>query len=318
MDNVVNNAILGVVAALADNGTLVYRTGSTVTQVDVVNDRGALVSTLPLEPRSLSSVNWSPDGTRVLLESAPFGASDLYVFDTLTRVTTRLTQDGRVQLPQWSPDGKRVAWIAPGKGRNMVVWMPADGSAPPEPVAAAKTGGGFTFSPDGKYIIVFSAYAGSGFNAPVTAFPLDGGTPIPLLAGLKMPGIPRVSPDGRWMLYHSDEGERREVYVRPFPSGPGRLQISTNGGDAPNWSRDGRRVFYRARGSFRVATLDTKGPLPRLVRDDSLLADVARRDFDVHPDGKRFALLRDAGEGAKLIVATHWLDEALARLKREQ
>jgi hypothetical protein len=57
------------------------------------------------------------------------------------------------------------------------------------------------------------------------------------------------------------------------------------------------------------------GALPRLVRDDSLFADVARRDFDVHPDGKRFALLHDTDEGAKLVIATHWLDEALARLR---
>ena len=63
------------------------------------------------------------------------------------------------------------------------------------------------------------------------------------------------------------------------------------------------------------ATLDVSGALPRLVRDDSLFADVYRKDYSIHPDGKRFALLRDAGEGAKLVVVTHWLEEALAQLR---
>ena len=51
------------------------------------------------------------------------------------------------------------------------------------------------------------------------------------------------------------------------------------------------------------------------MRDDSLFADVARRNSDVHPDGKRFALPRETGERAKLVIATHWLDQALAKLR---
>src|SRR3989442_9447314 len=39
------------------------------------------------------------------------------------------------------------------------------------------------------------------------------------------------SPDGRWMAYVSNESGRNEVYVRPFPSGEQKWQISVNGGD---------------------------------------------------------------------------------------
>jgi hypothetical protein len=118
------------------------------------------------------------------------------------------------------------------------------------------------------------------------------------------------------MAYSSEEGERREVYVRPIPSGSGRLQLSRNGGDSPHWLADGRRIVYRASGSYRAATLDVSGSLPRLVRDDSLFADAERKEFSVHPDGKRFAMLRDTGERPRLVVVTHWLDEALATLRK--
>ena len=88
--------------------------------------------------------------------------------------------------------------------------------------------------------------------------------------------------------------------------------------DFPSWSRDGRRIFYRVPGAYRVATIDVSGATPRLARDDSLFADDARKNFDVHPDGKRFAVIRDAGEAAKLIVVTHWLDDALVKLRQQK
>ena len=316
LDNVTGRPISGLAAALGTNGTLAYLSGASTTRVDIVNEHGVTLSTLALEPRKLTRVNWSPDGTRVVLQSGPAGMTDLWVYDTLTRVTTRLTRDAGAQAPVWTPDSKRIAYLAPGKPRNVLVWMPADGSAPAEPIAvAAKASGGFSFSADGKYVFVYTGYRDSGFSTSVTAFSLDGGAPMPMLPGVKFPLMPKTSPDGRWMVYSSLEGERREVYIRPFPSGTGRVQVSTHGGDSPKWSRDGRQIIYHAPAAFRVATLDMSGALPRLVRDDSLFADVLRQDFSVHPDGKRFALLRDAGDGPKIVIVTHWLDEALAKLR---
>jgi dipeptidyl aminopeptidase/acylaminoacyl peptidase len=54
----------------------------------------------------------------------------------------------------------------------------------------------------------------------------------------------QFSPDGRWVAYTSDESGRYEVYVRPYPPGPGKWKISVNGGDAPRWSHDGKALFY--------------------------------------------------------------------------
>jgi hypothetical protein len=54
----------------------------------------------------------------------------------------------------------------------------------------------------------------------------------------------RFSPDGRWIAYSSDESGRWEVYVRPFPGPGGKWQVSTSGGDYPEWRRDGKELFY--------------------------------------------------------------------------
>src|SRR5215510_6623405 len=56
----------------------------------------------------------------------------------------------------------------------------------------------------------------------------------------------RLSPNGLWMAYSSDESGRTEVYVRSFPESARKRQISSNGGSAPQWRRDGRELFYVA------------------------------------------------------------------------
>jgi Tol biopolymer transport system component len=59
----------------------------------------------------------------------------------------------------------------------------------------------------------------------------------------------QISPDGKWLAYNSNETGRIEIYVQPFPSGAGKWQVSTNGGQFPRWRRDGRELFYMAQAS---------------------------------------------------------------------
>ena len=113
--------ILGLSASLGGNGTLAYMSGVTTTRIDIVDEHGATLSTMPLEPRRLMGVKWSPDGTRILVQSGPLGESDLWVYDLATRIATRLTQSGEVQLPEWTADGKRVAFFGWGAQRDLII-----------------------------------------------------------------------------------------------------------------------------------------------------------------------------------------------------
>ena len=79
------------------------------------------------------------------------------------------------------------------------------------------------------------------------------------------------------------------------------MQSSAGSGVEPRWSADGRRLFDRADGAFRVATLsETKDSLV-VVRRDSLFADpdppfaTGDHQYDVHPDGKQFVMVRRTG-----------------------
>ena len=60
----------------------------------------------------------------------------------------------------------------------------------------------------------------------------------------------RISRDGRLVAYQSDESGRAEIYIRSFPDGNGRTQVSIDGGVRPVWSRDGTVLYYSHDGSI--------------------------------------------------------------------
>src|SRR5262249_39412833 len=68
----------------------------------------------------------------------------------------------------------------------------------------------------------------------------------------------RFSPDGRWIAYVSDESGQREVYVGAFDGSGEKRRVSTSGGLAPRWRRDGKEIFYlTAAGTMMAASVRT-------------------------------------------------------------
>jgi hypothetical protein len=87
------------------------------------------------------------------------------------------------------------------------------------------------------------------------------------------------------------------VYVRPFPGAGGPWQISSGGvGSAPVWSHAKQEIFYGTIAqqimvaSYRVEGDSFQRDPPRLWFKSRVLLRGARRSFDLHPDGNRFAL----------------------------
>jgi hypothetical protein len=81
--------------------------------------------------------------------------------------------------------------------------------------------------------------------------------PIPYVQTEFQETRPRLSPDGRWLAYQSNESKRNEIYVVSFPQPTSKWQISTDGGQAPVWSRDGRELYYYG-GNGRIMAVAVK------------------------------------------------------------
>ncbi len=154
---------------------------------------------------------------------------------------------------------------------------------------------------------------------------LKPGEPTPFLRTPFGEEWPAFSPDGRWLAYMSDESGRPEVYVRPFPGPGGKWQISTTGGEMPTWSENGGELFYRTADSrIMVVTYLIEGDSfragrPRLWSEGQFTDRGVARNFDLHPDGKRFAVLKATEESeqtrlTQVIFVLNWFDEVRRRV----
>jgi Tol biopolymer transport system component len=129
-----------------------------------------------------------------------------------------------------------------------------------------------------------------------------------------------VSPDGRWLAYASDESGRDEVYVRPFPTGSGRWQVSAGGGGEPRWARSGREIFYRAGGQLMAAEIRTSptlsvGTRTALFSTGPYQVNGNHAAYDVLPGDRQFVFVKTAAETQRFILALNWFQELRERVR---
>ena len=274
---------------------------------------------VPAPVRSYGALDLSPDGTRVAMRVSDDGDGNIWTYDFERGTSERVTRGG-ASTPVWSPDGDRLAYRSTSEG-GRVVWSAANGMGQVDLLLAGGLRLPRAFTPDGTTLLLTS------FNAEtredVGMVRVDGDqTYEALLDDEFTEWDASVSPDGRWLAYSSNPSGRNEIYVRPFPEvAGGRTLVSVSGGRHPEWSRDGRELFYSSPEGLTVVSVDTRsafapGPaevlfdIARYVKDGSGVP-----DFDVAPDGQRFLMLEPAtsADGAaassEIILVQNWFDE---------
>ena len=130
---------------------------------------------------------------------------------------------------------------------------------------------------------------------------------------------PAFSPDGHYLAYVSDESGRDEVYLKQFPGGEGKWQVSVNGGHWPRWSTSSDRLFYVEDNFMLEVPVQTRPSLslgnPRRLfsgQSTGTLVSGGFFGYAVSRDGQRFLMVRNAGEeGTKvsLTVVQNWFAE---------
>jgi eukaryotic-like serine/threonine-protein kinase len=231
--------------------------------------------------------------------------------------------------PQWRSNGRFVTFRADRTPSGLYQRL-ADGAGTDSLLVEGIVDEGLVTADD-RWIILRQGSVGQvagGRN--VTALRIGTDTaPRPLLATEFDEMAVVISPDSRWMAYQSDETGRTEVFVRPFPDvHAGKKQVSSGGGFAPLWSRDGKELFYLSSANTMMAARVTPGdPLdigvPEVlfpVRPELLGAEyLYYTPWDVAADG-RFIMARlvsgDLNSGGSLVVVENWFTELKARMSR--
>jgi Tol biopolymer transport system component len=292
--------------SLSRDGTLTFLPQAPPSPFEVVSMdlTGKVIATIGQSKIGLRDPQISPDGRHVAVGVQANGRYDTWIFDVMRGGQTRLTFGEGDELPlAWSSSSDRVFFartLPPSQARTIAA-QAADGTGAVVEVLASKTTTGADVSRDGKFLV----YADSGRDSSKTGLdlwyvPLDGDTKTPILF-VEAPtaqGDPRLSPDGRYLAYASNESGRTEVYVKPFPSGEGKWQVSVNGGVAPRWDRSGGRLFFiepAADAKAMQADILTTPALnigtPKALFSVSSTGRRLANGWDVFPDGKRFVLL---------------------------
>jgi serine/threonine-protein kinase len=313
-DGIVVDPMAGTKAALSTSGTLVYLRGRAQFQPVVVAGNTAPVPLIK-EPGTYGTPRYSPDGRRMAITVTGSNSTDIWIYNIGRNTFERLTTEGTNLRPEWFPDGKRLLFISERGGKTSGIWtQPADGSGPAallyqpevEPFEAI-------VSPDAKWLVVRTA-PGAKYSRDILAVPLEGEHVVtPLVTGPYTESLPRLSPDGKWLVYQSNETNRFEIYVRPFPGSGARVQVSDAGGTEAIWGKDGRSLYYRGPVGEIVQVAVTTGASfsigkREVVTTGDYLNDSSHPNWDVGPDGS-FLLLKRAGAESQTIVVHNWVRE---------
>jgi serine/threonine-protein kinase len=307
--------------AFSPAGTVVYLTGGGTTGNTAVFWMGRDGRTQPLRAPLAGYANprFSPDGRRIAFEIAE-GPYDVWVYEWERDTTLRLTFDPtRDMYPVWTPDGRRIAFSSQrgDKSTLNLYWQRADGTGEPERLTESKNAqGAMSWHPSGKFLAFAEVQPQTALD--ILVLPMSGdestgwkpGKPAAFLASSFNESEPAFSPDGRWLAYTSTESTQAEVYVRPFPGPGGKWQISTTGGRLPTWSKNGKELFYRTLDSrIMVASYKIEGDTfrpdkPQLWSEGQFIDRGTDRNFDLHPDGQQFAVLKTPDSPAETKLDT--------------
>jgi serine/threonine-protein kinase len=305
--------------SVSKNGTLVYAPGGAAAvkgQVVWVGREGRDLG--PVIAGDLDSPSFpriSPDGRRLAINLA----GDLWVYDLDGRPPIKLTIDTASFTSLWSTDGRRLIYE---NSNGTLESIPADGST--SKAEPASPGGHFhPFGWLNGGTELTSVQLGLPTVSDVVSFAPSANAEIkPIIQTEVAEGSQGISatPDGKLIAYVSDVTGGPELWVRPYP-GPGApVRVSANGAAEPQWSRNGRELFFLEGPETVMRTAIKPGPELAFEPPVALFRTRFSRlgqppSYDIAPDG-RFLFVRnvDGQASINLVVAVNWTEELKQRV----
>jgi serine/threonine-protein kinase len=287
-----------------------------------VDESGRVTPVLEASDNYNASPVLSPDGRKAVFTTLR-SRIEMWVLDLDRHSRSPLTSAGESYGPTWSMDGAFVlAQNVGADGVASIVRWPVNGGEPTI-LPCTTMSNNFLLPlqelPDASGLLVESLTGDIASNSDIMLYDYAKASFTPVRNRPANEGDARVSPDGKFMAYVSDESGRPEVYLGSLGTGGPTVQISTQGGILPRFSRDGKRVFFLGRDeAMMVATIETPGSVPGVkppatlfsTRDLNLRAGF-RGGYDVLPDG-HFLMVEKAAwerEPPVIHVILNWAEE---------
>jgi Tol biopolymer transport system component/DNA-binding winged helix-turn-helix (wHTH) protein len=275
----VGDAIVGV-AWMPDGRSLLYSTrfsprGWTLFRIDVAP--GSEPRPLEIAASGAQAPAVARQGHRLAF-SRQIWNTDVWRLQTQGTPQPLLVSKVADQGAQFSPDGRRIAFLSNRGSQGAGVWLAnADGTGVVE-LVRDNLNGGLRWSPDGLRI-AYEVPDNDG-RAQVAVVDSSGGRPLQVTSGPVTSAVPTWSHDGKWMYFGSDRTGRFEIWRMPSHGGAAE-QITRGGGFLALESVDGKTIYYTK------TSLD--GPLFSQSfgggEEKQVLARVVNRGIAVFEDG---------------------------------
>ena len=295
--------------ATSKTGDLAYIPDTPDSSINVSVDLSGRLT--PLPDSGLRAVRVSPDGSQMV---AMHG--DAWWIYSLTRraAPRRLAAaQGANTNALWTPDGTRITFRSRRESGPGMFWQRADGIGSADMLLAID-GRPVGWSRDGKtlfYIFERALWSWRRGEKPRSLVSID--SPYASL-----------SPDGQWVAFHTYEHGRAIPYVQSLSNPGARFQISQDGGHAPLWSPDGRKLFYVSGETNSLMAVDvqttptvTFGEAVVLVPEIAHGLALEERWYDITPDGKQLLVQvpdRTDPRSREVDVVLHWFEELKRRV----
>ncbi len=318
--------------AVSNDGTLAYLPANSMkSQLAWIGRDGKQIGLIG-SPGYRNSLSLSADGRRAAYDEASAnGDLDVWTFDMDRGVPSRITFDpGTDFFPVLSPDGSRVVFSSMRGAPPTLYEKMTSGAAAEQPIfQQGRPQLPATWSADGRFLVYGVLDPKTKWD--VWVLPMSGDRrPFPFAQTGSDERAAEVSPDGNWMAYASNESGNSEIYVRPFGGGPGKWQVSRDGGFQPHWRHDGRELFFLANDS-RIMAVQVRSrppafeagaptPLFRAAMAGGLESQSTWNTYAPSPDGQRF-LISTFGEranGAPIALILGWDAEVRKDTPRRQ
>jgi eukaryotic-like serine/threonine-protein kinase len=280
-----------------------------------------------------SNQGWalSPDGTQLAIGLNTGKGDDIWLKPLPAGPASRITYNAAADYrPHWTPDGRSVIFAS-----NRVPWgiyqRRADGAGSDSLlVKLTNVPQEAVLTHDRTWLLVRQGGNPGPGGRDIFGEQIGVDTALkPVLATKYDEEAIAPSPDGKWFAYQSDETGRTEVFIRSFPDvNDVKRQVSSGGGVAPLWSRDGRKLFFLDRTNDMMsvtvspgATLTLGKPVKLFPVPDDLLQVQMQyyTPWDIGPDG-RFIMVRTVGSqptaATRIVVVENYFQELKAKLKQ--
>lgn len=208
---------------------------------------------------------------------------------------TIATADDVIMSPSWSPDGRKLAYVAFRNGRTEIYVHELTTGQATRASSRPGINGSPAWSPDGRYLAMTLSHAGS---PDIYIHDLQTGQQRRITESRAIDTEASWAPDGKSLVFTSDRGGRPQLY-----------RVSVNGGNAERLTFEGKSnqrglfspdgkllaMVHEGNKGYRIAVLDLANGGLSVLSDGPL-----DESPGFAPNGQSIIYARAAGNGAEL------------------